>query len=173
MDEDLKKRCWASLLGYADGATIPKACLAARVSTREFYGLMRLDPEYRREYEALRRLRSDMVVDEMLDILADEPDAKKMRARIDGGAKTVALMYPDRYGDRMRIEVEEKPSLLPALRLARERAGVSIRDLAPDSDGTYRAIPGVAGPRAPDRQSDVRPDPRDLARAYEPPDPFE
>jgi len=143
------------------------------VSSRDFYALVRRDRAFAEEYQALRRLRGHMLLDQCDDILSSDAEAKLVRARIDCIIKMIGQLHPDRYGDRVKVQVEEKPSILPALEAARARAGLPIRDLARDGDGTYRTIPGVEDQRTPDRQSDERPKRPRLAPAYEPPDPFE
>ncbi len=173
MNPDIKKRCWTVLLLYADGYTPMRACKAAGVSSRDFYGLMRIEPRFYEEYQALRALRGHMLLDSCEDILTCESDPKDKRVRIEAILKMIGQLHPDRYGDRLKVQVEEKPSIRAALTAALARAQIPLRDLARDSDGTYRTIPSVEDQRSPDPQSDDRPSSLDLAPAYVPPDPFE
>ncbi len=173
MNPDIKKRCWLALLAYAEGRSVQKACDSAPVSSRWFYDMVRFEPKFNEEYQALRTLRAHKLLDECEDILTDETDAKRLRTRIDCIIKVIAQQNPDRYGDRLKVQVEEKPSIRAALTAALARAQIPLRDLARDSDGTYRTIPSVEDQRAPDPQSGDRTISQALASAYVPPDPFE
>lgn len=173
MLDSVKRKCWMALLLYSEGYTPVRACAQLRLSTRDFYGLTREDPKYAEEYQSLRNLRADSLLDGCEDILAYELDAKQKRVRIESILKMIGQLNRGRYGDRLAVAVETPPSIMTAITAARSRAMLPGYDLAPDAEGIYQVESTASTGNASDQKSGVEPTRPELAPAYVPPDPFE
>lgn len=156
----MRDKVLAAIEIYAAGGTITKAIADAGLkSNTPFYATLRKDPEILQLYEAAMKVRSYVMLDEAYEIGSDdELDAKKARAKSEIRFKIAAMSNPDRFGDRMNVQHEVKPSIAAAIAAGKERALLPQRDPAPVIDTTYTEVSNTYDNVASDKQSDAAPE---------------
>ena len=151
----MRDKVLAAIEIYASGGTITRAIQEAGLkSLNHFYTTIRKEPEILALYEAAIKGRSFVMLDEAYEIGSDnELDAKKARAKAEIRFKIAALSNPDRFGDRVNVQHEVKPSLAGAIEAGKARALQPPRDLAPVIDAEYTMISDASPAHTPDKQS--------------------
>jgi len=150
----MRDKVLAAIETYAAGGTILKALAQHGVDKDRFYAMLRKDAELFEAYQATWRARSFVMLDEAYEIGSDdERDPKAARVMSEIRLKVAALANPDRFGDRVNVQHEVKPSLAGAIEAGKARALQPPRDLAPVIDAEYTMISDASPAHTPDKQS--------------------
>lgn len=167
----MRDKVLAAIELYASGGTITKAIAEAGLrSVTPFYATIRKDAEVMALYEAAIKTRSYVMLDEAYELGSDKDlDAKKARAQSEIRFKIANLTNPDRFGDRLKLEHEVRPSLIQAIDQGKARALRPQCDPALITDAEYTVIPSTCDVQASDMQSDEAA----LPAPHAPIDPFE
>jgi hypothetical protein len=91
------------------------------VAVSTFYTKLKQYPFLLEAYHAAQESRSDLLVDEIIDISDEEPDPQTARNRIDARKWYASKMKPHKYGEKLDISVLHSVDISGALSDARKR----------------------------------------------------
>lgn len=118
-----------------DGETLTRAVADSGMSLSSFYSVMRNDIDLQKEYAWAREMRSETMAEEVIEIADNEPDAAKARNRMDARRWYASKMKPEKYGDKIDLNVHQSVDLLTAIDEAKRRAiPVSFRPIVQELD---------------------------------------
>lgn len=107
-----------------------------KIECREFYEFIMNNPDAARRYGHAQQAKAEGLVDEIIDISDTEIDSQRARNRIDARRWYASKMQPQKYGDRLDVNLNQTIDIGAAL------ADASKRILLP--------------PRFPDKVIDVQ-----------------
>lgn len=113
------------------GMSVKKACETVGLERAAFHRFINESPDHMNEYIRAGRMRADGEVEEIIDI-ADDPeiDAHRARNMIDARKHYAACMVPERYGNRLDVNLTQVVDLSKALTEANARVqSLPIRSL--------------------------------------------
>lgn len=180
----MRNKVLAVLSAFAEGGTLRDALSKESLTWQAFYRVLRETPDLMNDYHDHQRNRAEMAGDEILEIakrlMSTEKDEKGVlidaldarRARVAGEllGKMMERYSPDRFGQRMNVQVEAKPNLLEAIEAGKRRSLLPHRNLAQIENAQLIDITPTIPMRATDKQSGERTETPILAA---PIDPFE
>lgn len=136
----LQKRCAVCECGYmglteakclelismlCEATTLTKVLKTHAVSSQEFFKVINSVPHLSSEYSRAQYIRAELLADEVIDIADNESDTQKARNQIDVRKWAASKMRPDKYGDRIDVNVTNTVDIRAALSEAHSR----IRDV--------------------------------------------
>lgn len=75
-----------------------------------------------------RDAHADWRADEVIDIADSEPDPQRARVKVDARKWAAKVLNPQRYGDKLDLNVNERPRVGDVLAAARARLSRPMRD---------------------------------------------
>lgn len=159
---------------YSAGGTIEKALQTVGISKTPFRRILREEPDIMAKYEAAMASRSYVFLDDAFAV-ADEMgtdsglDPANARVKTDILIKLAGAAHPDRFGNRVNVQHEIKPSISAAIEEGKQRALRPPCDPANVIDATFTEVTNTCLPSTADKQSAVSEKPADPALV----DPFE
>lgn len=98
---------------------------------RTFFELVASDPNLSRDYALAQQARAELMADELVDIADNEIDSQKARNRIDVRKWYASKMKPEKFGERIDLNVNHVVDLTAALTEAKKRLlpGVNSDDI--------------------------------------------
>lgn len=98
-----------------------KALIKHGVTQYAFYKYLRTCPSASQDYACAREARSEFFADEIIEIADTEVDAQKARNQIDARKWYTSKMAPQKYGERVDINLNSPIGIREALEEARAR----------------------------------------------------
>lgn len=87
-----------------------------------FFSFLYESPDLMNSYDRAQQARTEMLVDEIVEIADTEPDPQKARVRTDCRKWVASKMKPNKYGERLDININQTVDISSALTDARKRA---------------------------------------------------
>lgn len=156
----MRDKVLAAIELYAAGGTIERACELADVSNTPFRRLLREDSDVMAKYETAIRARSYVYHDDAYSVAAqlgtDEGlNAQDARVKAEILMKLGGKINPDRFGDRVNVQHDIKPSITAAIQEGKQRALRPPCDPAHVIDAEYTVITDASQPETSDCLSDA------------------
>lgn len=101
--------------------SITKALKRYNINPNTFFALVHTTPELENYYSRAQVAIGEMVVGELIEISDTEEDPQKARNRIDTRKWFASKARPDKYGDRLDVNVNQVVSITDALTAAKSR----------------------------------------------------
>lgn len=120
----------------ADGEGLRKTLKKLNVRSSQFAKFMAENPLLETHYGRAQIIRAELLVDEVIDIVDEEPDPNKARVRADARKWYASKMQPQKYGDRLDLNVNQTVDIGTALAEAKKRALPQKLDSEPERDVT-------------------------------------
>ncbi len=105
----------------SDGTRLTEILAPLELSPFRFYRYINSYMPLFREYTAAQQSRAELLVEEIIDIADNEPDPHKARVRTDVRRWYASKMQPNKYGDRIDVNVTQTVDITQALTDARAR----------------------------------------------------
>lgn len=149
--EDIEKVFNAMLAG----ASLNTALTNCSVSRWQFFNTIDSNSHLALRYARAQQVRAELLADEVVDIADNEVDAQKARNRIDVRKWYASKMQPQKYGERLDVNVNQTIDIGTALQDARKRAALpsSYPDEIEDAqlvDNTALPAPDTTGSKPDD-----------------------
>ena len=154
----MRDKVLAAIEVYSAGGTIERALETVGISKTPFRKMLRQDPEIMALYESAMAARSYVFQDDAYKV-ADEMgtddglDPANARVKAEILLKLAGAAHPDRFGNRVNVQHEVKPSLAGAIEAGKARALQPPRDLAPVIDAEYTMVSDASQAHTSDKQS--------------------
>lgn len=100
------------------------------VNSRSFYEYLAKVPNYPRLYQIAQQARAELLADEIIEIADTDLDPIRARNRIEARKWYASKMQPQKYGDRIDINLTETVDIRGALSEARSRVLADVVVLA-------------------------------------------
>lgn len=139
----------------ARGETLKSFLLDVGMDDLRFYEIVETTPELESAYARAKRVRAELLAQEIVTIVDTEQDAQRARNRMQARQWYAGKILPREYGDRMEVNVTQTIDIGTALQDARARALRPVCDQPPTLDAQvvdYTDI-NVVGPA--DEQSNA------------------
>lgn len=103
--------------------TLTKALKKHGVGTRNFFGLLKQVPSLEEAYALAQEARAEILADEIVDIADDSTayDAQKARNQIDVRKWAASKMRPQKYGERIDVNLNQTVDIRGALEESKAR----------------------------------------------------
>jgi hypothetical protein len=111
-----------------EGCLLKNALVELNVASWEFFDFIHDNPIHSEAYGRAQKARAEMLVDEIIDISDTEPDAQKARNRIDARKWVASKLQPQKFGDRLDVNVAGTVDIGAALLAAKARAALPQHD---------------------------------------------
>lgn len=85
-------------------------------------------PEFADALTRAREHKADWLADEVVHVADTEPDAQRARVKTDARKWAAGVLNPKRYGQKMDINITERPRIGQVLEQARQRLPGPVRD---------------------------------------------
>lgn len=100
------------------------------ISAKRFFDYLLEHPRYDASFALAQSARAELLADEIIDIADTESDPQRARNRIDARKWVASKLKPNKFGDRIDVNVSHTVDIGEALRDARARTGaLPKRDL--------------------------------------------
>ena len=154
----MRDKVLAAIEVYSAGGTIERALQEVGISKTPFRKILKQEPEILALYEAAMRSRSYVFQDDafaVADAMGTEEGLDPANARVKAEIllKLSGAANPDRFGAKLAVQHEVKPSLTQAIEQGRQRALRPPRDLAPVIDAEYTDVTAPCASETSDKQS--------------------
>lgn len=117
-----------------EGMLLKDSLKKHKVSQSTFYKFIEKNIEYDRMYARAKTAHAHLIVEEIVPIADNETiDPARARNMIDARKWTASKILPQKYGDRIEVNLTQEASIVEALALARSRV-LPMRDLASIED---------------------------------------
>lgn len=142
----------------AAGGTIARVCEANGISSGSLYRQLRKVPAFATEYATARAIAADALADDLLSVRDANkwPDVNRARVWADQAKWVLARQHRDKYGDRVDVGVTVTVDLGAALRDAKARALLPVRDQSRVIDAEYADVTDTCGAGRTDNESAAR-----------------
>lgn len=124
-------------------------------SMSSFYRAVINDPFFREKYTWAQKIRSEVLVEETISIADNELDPQKARNRIQTRQWYASKMNPQKYGERIDLNVTQKVDLDTAIAEARARIKRPVSDQLDITDVQVIETKQEALPTPTDKQSET------------------
>jgi hypothetical protein len=104
------------------GASLKQTLLNRKVPIPSFFEYIAANPVLSNRYGRAQLARAELLVEEIVDIADTESDPQKARVRTDVRKWYASKMQPQKYGDRVDINVNQTVDINAALSEAKRRA---------------------------------------------------
>lgn len=145
------------IVDISKGDSLARCFKTYNVSSWFFFKAIHQDAELSNLYIQAQQARSELLVDEIIDIADTEIDPQRARNRIDARRWYASKMKPDKFGDRIDLNINAVVDVSSALLEARQRAAQVIdaqyRDITQDSSTNATGLEPVAIPRDAPKKS--------------------
>lgn len=154
----MRDKVLAAIEAYSAGGTIEKALQSVGISKTPFRRILKEEPEVMALYEAAMRSRSYVFLDDAFTV-ADEMgtenglDPANARVKAEILMKLSGAANPDRFGNRVNVQHEVKPSIINAIEEGRKRSLRPPCDPALITDAEYTDISAPCALETSDKQS--------------------
>lgn len=101
--------------------TLTLALKENKIDSQAFFEALKEVPLLASKYADAQAARAELLVDEIIDIADNEDDAQKARNRIDVRKWAASKMKPEKFGDRIDVNIKGTPDIKSALEEARNR----------------------------------------------------
>lgn len=109
----------------AGDSTLKKLFEKHGIGATKFFRLTRENPNLGMAYAHAQHSRAEMQVDEINEIADTETDANRARVRIDARKWVASKLKPEKFGDRIDLNVNGTVDIRGALAEAAKRAALS------------------------------------------------
>ena len=109
-----------------EGSSLSKALKKLEIRPRIFFDYLHNHPDTQVKYADAQRARSELHVEEIIEIADTEVDSLKARNKIDARRWYASKMQPQKYGDKLDLNVQGNIDLTAALADARNRVSLPI-----------------------------------------------
>jgi hypothetical protein len=140
----------------ARGSTLHAYLQDVGLDDLRFYEIVETTPQLASDYARAKRVRAELIAQEIVDIADNEGDAQKARNRIQARQWYAAKILPREYGDRMDINVTQTIDIGSALQDARARALRPVCDQRDELDSQVVDYVDVSPPGPADEQSNAQ-----------------
>lgn len=103
------------------GKSLQEALVIAGLPSKTFFDTKDKDPDLAQAYALAQRARAEHLVEEIVTISDTELDAQRSRNRIDARKWYASKMQPQKYGDRLELNVNQTVDIGKALSEAKAR----------------------------------------------------
>lgn len=116
MRDSTKEKCYQAIQLIEKGASIRQACATLQISFNTLANLEKEDEEFKKQYACAREYRDEVLFDQILEIITEEPsevelnDPSKMNAftqrkklKADTIKWVLAKMQPKKFGDKLEL----------------------------------------------------------------------
>ncbi len=107
--------------GIITGKTLKNAMEDEGVSPPLFFRYLKEHPSAEEAYNLAQQARSEIIVDEILEIADTEADPQRARVRVEARKWYASKMIPKKYGDRIDLNVSGTVDINAALLEAKQR----------------------------------------------------
>lgn len=114
--------------GMYDSRSVKAILEELDVPSYIFYRIIQEYPDIYSRYEMAQAARSEGLADEIIEIADTEPDPGKARNRIEARKWYASKMKPQKFGDRIDVNVNQTIDISSALSAARSRANMALSD---------------------------------------------
>lgn len=110
------------------GIALRRALEGSPREMRLFFDLVEKDVELLRKYSAAQQARAEILADEIVDIADTEPDPNRARVMVEARKWYASKMQPNKYGDRIDLNVSGAIDITAAIDAARSRVMLPMSD---------------------------------------------
>lgn len=112
-----------------NGETLQSICESDHIPSQfTIYNWMTANASFAEVYTRARIAQADTFADQVIEIADTERDPQKARNRIAARQWLARVVNPKRYGEKLELNINEKPSLKDALHAANERIQRPVHD---------------------------------------------
>lgn len=129
VNEDRVARVEAMILRMFKGESLKRIIDSEQMHPAEFFKTVYGTPGLSESYSQAQKARAELMVEETVEITDEEPDPQRARVRIDARRWYASKMQPQKYGEKLDLNVNQTVDIGLALKEARKR-------LLPESDPT-------------------------------------
>ena len=132
---------------YAETGVLSKALKKYNVTRTQYRKALEHDFQLQSSHALARETAADMQAEEILEIADTDTDPFRARNRIDARKWLASKTAPKIYGDRIDINVTQRPDLRAAIEEGEQRRAsvvLPMRDLAQVSDAQIIEIPSIS-----------------------------
>lgn len=126
------------------GKSLKQTLKEQGVSAGCFFDAINTNPLQEVRYARAQQMRGELLVDEIIDIADTEPDPQAARNRIDARKWYASKMMPQKYGDRIDLNVNQTVDIGAALSEAQKRS--ALPRCYPDKELEGQVIETIALP---------------------------
>ena len=108
------------------GVSLNKSLNNRKITRYAFFNLIDNNPSLSARYVRAQQLRAELLADEVVDIADEESDPQHARNRIDVRKWYASKMQPQKYGERIDLNVNQTVDIGGALLEARQRASLPV-----------------------------------------------
>lgn len=94
------------------------------ISPTSFFNFLLEHPDADRKYSIAQSARAELLADEIIDIADTEADPQRARNRIDARKWVSSKLKPNKFGDRIDVNVNHTVDISEALKDARARTNL-------------------------------------------------
>lgn len=106
----------------ADGESVSRLIREAGAQSWDFWGALDKNPDLANAYALATRARSELLADEIIDIVDSDDNVIRARNRADARRWLAGKLQPQKYGDAVRLDVTHTVDIGQAMELAKARA---------------------------------------------------
>jgi hypothetical protein len=128
--------CQRVISGVFGGLAVADSLRHHGMAPATFYEKLDSDPELSEAYARAQRYRAELLADEVVSIADTEEDAGKARNRIMARQWYASKVNQGKWGDKLNIEVEQRVSLVDAIKEAQGRVLSASYQRITDEDET-------------------------------------
>lgn len=114
--------------GMYERKNVHTQCQEMGFHEKEFYRALEEYPECRQIYERAQQAKAESYAEEIIDISDQETDAAKARNRIDTRRWYATKMKPEKFGDRIDLNITKTVNLRGVIDGMKERKLVAMSD---------------------------------------------
>lgn len=156
----MRDKVLATIEAYSAGGTIERALESVGISKTPFRRILRQEPEVLALYESAMRSRSYVFQDDafaVADAMGTDEGLDPANARVKAEIllKLSGAANPDRFGAKLAVQHEVKPSLTAAIQDAKARSLRPPCDPAQVIDAEYTMITDASPAKTSDCLSDA------------------
>lgn len=118
-DEDKAREIIESIIN--EKLSLDKCIRERGINPNEFFQCIYRVPSLQQDYYRAQQARAELLADEIIDIADTELDANRARVRVDARRWYASKMQPQKYGDRIELNVTETVDIRGALAEAKAR----------------------------------------------------
>lgn len=105
----------------SDNKSLTSSLKEHGIASADFFETIKQVPLLSVKYAHAQSARAELMVDEILDIADNETDSQKARNRIDVRKWAASKMKPEKFGDRIDVNINQTVDIRSALEEAKNR----------------------------------------------------
>lgn len=110
------------ILDMHSGLSLKKSLEKHQITATTFYNAVESNHFFNTAYASAQRARAELLADEVVDIADTELDPQRARNRMDARRWYASKMQPQKYGDRIDLNITERVDIGGAIAEAKRRA---------------------------------------------------